>query len=106
MAKIVWTKRAECLFFDRVEYAYTEFGKSTSLKWQIERKRIEHQLLEHPESYTPERLLSDKRRLYRSCHIMRRFKLVHYYAKTSDTVYITDIWDMRMSPDRLMGRIK
>jgi len=37
---------------------------------------------------------------------MRRFKLVHYYAKTSDTVYITDIWDMRMSPETLKKRIK
>ena len=38
--------------------------------------------------------------------IMRRFKLVHYYAKSSDTVYIVDIWDTKMCPENLKRRIK
>ena len=106
MAKIVWKKKAERLFFERVEYAYHEFGKTTALRWQTGRKRIEHQLEEHPESHTPESLLANRKRLFRSCHIMKRFKIVHYYAKSSDTVHIVDIWDTRMSPENLKKRIK
>ena len=66
--------------------------------------RIEHQLELFPESYTPESLLNDRRLRYRSCHIMRRFKLVYYYAKSSDIVHVVDIWDSKMSPEHLIKR--
>ena len=32
---------------------------------------------------------------------MKNFKLIHYYDKESDTVYIDYIWDMRMNPAKL-----
>lgn len=102
---IVWTKRAKRLFIIRVRNAYLEFGLTTSRRWQAERKRIEDRLMKHPESYTREYLLSEKRYTYRSCHIMRRFKLVYYYARTSNTVHIVDIWDTMMNPETLKNRI-
>ena len=37
---------------------------------------------------------------------MGRFKIVYYDAPSSDTVYIRDIWDTRMSPETLKRRIK
>ena len=67
-------KKAEQMFYARVEYAYLEFGTKTAQKWQADRILIEHQLRLYPESFTPERLLVDRKRLYRSCHIMDRFK--------------------------------
>lgn len=106
MAQIKWTKKAQRVFFERVLYAYNEFGTTTAKRWQDDRKRIEHQLELFPESYIPEPFLADRKHLYRSCHIMRRFKLVHYYAKSSDTVYIVDIWDTKMCPENLKRRIK
>lgn len=105
MAQIRWTKRARRIFFDRVLYAYNEFGTTTAKRWQNERKRIEHQLELFPESFTPEQFLSDRKRIYRSCHIMRRFKIVYYYAKSSDIVHIVDIWDTKMNPDSLRQRM-
>ncbi|MBQ6769292.1 MAG: type II toxin-antitoxin system RelE/ParE family toxin [Prevotella sp.] len=105
MAQIRWTKKAEGIFFDRVLHAYHEFGATTAKRWQEERKRIEHQLEEFPESYSPEKLLAERRFLYRSCHMMRRFKLIHYYSVSSDTVWVIDIWDSKMSPDNLQNRI-
>ena len=99
-------KKAEQMFYARVEYAYLEFGTKTAQKWQADRILIEHQLRLYPESFTPERLLVDRKRLYRSCHIMDRFKIVYYYAKSSDTVYIVDIWDSKMSPENLKKRIR
>ena len=105
MALIRWTKRAENIFFGRVEEAYVKFGLKTAQKWQKERMRIEHQLELFPESYTPESFLKDRRLRYRSCHIMRRFKLVYYYAKSSDIVHVVDIWDSTMSPENFKKRL-
>ena len=36
---------------------------------------------------------------------MRRFKMVYYYAPSSDTVYIRDIWDTKMNPEALKRRL-
>lgn len=106
MAQVKWNKKAERVFFARVLYANNEFGAATARKWQDERKRIEHQLEKFPESYTPESLLKNRRHHFRSCHIMSRFKIVCYYAKTSDVVRIVDVWDTKMSPENLKQRIK
>ncbi len=106
MATIKWTKKAERIFFGRVEEAYIKFGLSTAKKWQQERMRIEHQVELFPESYTPEALLADRKRHYRSSHIMKRFKLIYYYAKTSDIIHIVDIWDTLQAPENLKKRIK
>lgn len=105
MAQIRWTKKTRRIFFERVLYAYNEFGTTTAKRWQNERKRIEHQLELFPESYTPEPFLADRKHIYRSCHIMRRFKIVYYYAKSSDIVHIVDIWDTKMNPDSLKRRV-
>lgn len=106
MATIKWTKKAERIFFERVEEAFVKFGLSTAKKWQTERMRIEHQLELHPESYKPEALLADRKRFYRSCHIMKRFILVYYYAKSSDVIHVVDIWDSCQAPENLKKRIK
>ena len=52
-----------------------------------------------------ESLLKDRKHQYRSCQIMNRFKIVHYYSKSSDTVHIVDIWDMLMNPEKQQRRI-
>lgn len=37
---------------------------------------------------------------------IKRFKLIYYYAESSDTVHIADIWDTRREPSKLSKRIK
>jgi len=106
MAKVKWTLKADRLFDKYVFNAFLEYGRKTSQKWMQERIAFADRVKKHPESYTPEPLLSDRKRQYRSCQIMGRFKIVHYYAKSSDTVHIVDIWDMLMSPANLNRRIK
>jgi Plasmid stabilisation system protein. len=106
MAKINWTKKADLLFDKYVFDAYLEYGQKTSQKWLKERIAFADRVAKHPESYTPESLLAERKRLYRSCHIMRRFKIIYYYAPSSDTVHIVDIWDSRMNPETLKQRIK
>ena len=106
MAKVKWTLKADQLFDKYVFNAFLEYGRKTSQKWMQERITFADRVKKHPESYTPEPLLSDRKHHYRSCQLMGRFKIVHYYAKSSDTVHIVDIWDMLMSPENLSRRIK
>lgn len=106
MAKVKWTIKADRLFDKYVFNAFLEYGRKTSQKWMRERVAFADRIAKHPESYTPESLLADRKHQYRSCIIMDRFKIVHYYAKSSDTVHIVDIWDTRMNPENLQRRIK
>ena len=106
MAVVKWRRQAWLLFNSYVEHARIEYGEKTARKWLTEAAIIYDRLLKHPLSYTPEILLSEKRHKYRSCHIMRRFKIVYYYVESSDIVYIRDIWDTRMNPETLKRRIR
>ena len=106
MAKVKWTIKADRLFDKYVFNAFLEYGRKTSQKWMEERIVFADRVAKHPESYTPEAMLADRKRHYRSCQIMDRFKIVYYYAKSSDIVHVVDIWDMRMNPENLQRRIK
>jgi len=101
MAKIIWRDEASRLLEQHIEYAMSEFGRKTVKKWYGEIKRIESRLSSHPESFTKEPILYDMNKEYRGAILMKNFKLVHYYEKMEDTVYIVTIWDMRMNPTKL-----
>jgi len=105
MALIEWHEDVWQLFNEHVEYAHYEFGKKTSNKWLKEMAAIDARLRQHPESYTPEALLADRALPYRAAHIMKRFKLIHYYDRSADTVYIVDLWDTMQNPKKLQKRI-
>ena len=45
-------------------------------------------------------------RLFDKCQILGRFKIVYYYAKSSEVVHVVDIWDMLMNPENLQQRIR
>ena len=106
MAQVKWTLKADRLFDKYVLNAFLEYGTKTSKKWMHERIAFADRAVILPESFTPEALLTGKKHLYRSCKIMQRFKIVYYYAKSSDTVHVVDIWDTKMSPKTLKQRIK
>jgi plasmid stabilization system protein ParE len=105
MVTIKWNKKARVLFREHILRAWIEFGEETALRWFQQRKKIEDNLNKHPEMYTPEPLIV-KSHVYRSAIIMKRFKIVHFYIPSSNTVRIVDIWDMRMNPASLKKRIK
>jgi len=106
MATVKWRKQAWLLFNNYVEHARIEYGEKTANRWLTEAAIIYERLQKHPLSYTPEQLLRGKKHQYRSCHIMRRFKIVYFFSPSSDTVYIRDIWDTRMNPQVLALRLK
>jgi hypothetical protein len=103
MATIIWNKNATHLFVQHILYAKQEFGIKTSTKWFSEKERIEKRLTSYPDSYPQERLIT-KRNIYRGATIMRHFKLIYYYTKSTDIVRIVDIWDMRRNPEFLKSK--
>lgn len=105
MAQVKWTIKADRLFDKYVFNAFLEYGTKTSKKWMQERIEFANRVAKHPESYTPEPFLSERKHVYRSCHIMQRFKIVYYYANSSDIVHVVDIWDTKMNPENLKQRI-
>lgn len=106
MAQVKWTIKADRLFEKYVFNAFLEYGTKTSKKWMQERIAFADRVAKHPESYTPEPFLAGRKHNYRSCIIMQRFKIVYYYAKSSDIVHVVDIWDTKMSSENLKQRIK
>ena len=80
--------------------------ETPNMRWLNERIKMADRLENHPTSYPPEELLSDREICFRSHQIMSRFKFVHYYDEEIDTVFIVDIWDMKMNPKTLIKRIK
>jgi plasmid stabilization system protein ParE len=90
-----------------VETARIEYGQKTAERWISEAAEIFARLQRFPESYTPEPLLKDKKRKYRSCRMMGgRFRMVYYFNPSTNIARIVDIWDTRMNPETLMKRIK
>ena len=106
MAVVKWRKQAWHLFNCYVEHARIEFCEKTARRWLDETSIIYDRLQKYPLAYTPEALLKGKRHQYRSCHVMRRFKIVYYYSAKSDIVYIRDVWDTRINPVTLKNRLK
>ena len=107
MAKIIWEENATQEYWDYVENAGKEYGKTTAQRWQKERKAIEWRLERFPDSYPPEDLLLGRDILYRRCHLMnRRFKIIYYYDESEDVVHVVDIWDTKRNPSALIRRIK
>ena len=105
MAQIRWTAKADRIFDKYVFSAFLQFGQKTSKRWMQERIAFADHVAKYPESYTPEPLLADRKRMYRHCQILGRFKIIYYYAKSSDIVHVVDIWDMLKNPDSLKQRI-
>lgn len=101
MAKVVWREKALSMLEAHLDYALTEFGRKTVGNWYRDIQRIETRMALHPESYTPEPLLTHRGKTYRGATVMKNFKLILYYDSESDTVYIDYIWDMRMNPVKL-----
>ena len=107
MAKVIWQKRASKALDMHLAYANSEFGWSTAKRWLREIAHIEASIASMPTSYTPEPLLSEKKRVYRYCHLMnRRFKLIYCFSPSSNVVRIVDIWDTRVNPETLKQRLK
>lgn len=87
-----------------VEYIVDNFGKQYALNFISELHANILHIVEYPEASSIEPLLADRQTLFRSKKVSRHNKAI-YYIK-GDTIYFTDLWDMRRNPDALIKRIK
>ena len=82
------------------------FGPKTANRLIDDVGKLGKRLEKYPKSGFPETLLEGKEHKYRSCTIRKRFKMVYFYDESADIVHVMDFWDMRMSPARLINRMK
>ena len=106
MAQVKWQKRAEKELYRYLVKGFLEFGETTANNFAKTVAHINDELGKFPEIGFPEPLLKDRKKLYRARHIMKRFKLIYYYAISTDTVHVADIWDTKREPSKLADRIK
>lgn len=106
MAQVKWQSRAKKELYRYLVKGFIEFGETTANNFAAKVAYINRDLEKFPEIGYPEPLLKDRKKLYRSRHILKRFKLVYYYSEASDIVHVADIWDMKRNPNVLAKRIK
>ena len=103
---VEWFEKAQQHWDEQLEYCAETFGKTTALN---SIKTVEEKidsLCKFPESGTPEPLLRGEKLMYRFVHIQKRIKLIYRYDEQQQTIYIVDVWNTRMSPQRLLDRMK
>lgn len=104
--EVKWYKKAQQHWNEQLTYCAETFGRRTVLESiQTVEEKIES-LCKSPESGTPEPLLKDEKHLYRYVHIQKRIKLIYRYDEQQQTIYIVDVWNTWMSPQRLLDRMK
>ena len=83
---------------------YAEYGGQSAVDHLLDQiVTKQQQIQKHPEAYHPEPFLSERKFLYRSVMINKRYKMI--YRVESDVIRISAFWDMRMHPDKLKRRI-
>ena len=106
MAKIIWKPRAIRQLNAIIDFGVPEFGMVAFNRLDKRIQETENRLEQFPESYPLEPLLLNDHIMFRSCILRKRHKIIYHYNKAKDTVYLDDIWDMRMNPTTLKKRIK
>ncbi len=104
MAKVKWKQVARTRFMQAIEYGAINFGTTAVNRMCNEVDAVAKRIANYPKAGTPEPLLKDLPVVLRSCHIRKRFKLIYYYDEATDTAFIADFWDTRMSPENIIER--
>lgn len=102
MASVIIRNKAKNRLAKILEQSFFDYGQTTMLRFLSELERIEKRLSEQPLSFPPEPLLRGMKREYRGCIFKKNFKLIYYYRPRRQEVIISTIWDLRMSPERLV----
>ena len=106
MAQIIWKPRAIRQLNAIIDYSVPEFGMVVFKRIDKRIREIEKRLVMFPESSAKEPLLKNDKVIFRYCTLRKRHKLIYHYSEARDTVYIDDIWDVRMNPKTLRKRFE
>ena len=102
MASVIVRNKAKNRLAKILEQSFFDYGQTTMSRFLSELERIEKRLSEQPLSYPPEPLLKGMKHEYRGCILKKNFKLIYYYRPRRREVVIVTVWDIRMSPERLV----
>ncbi len=106
MAQIIWKPRAIRQLNTIIDYSVPEFGMVAFKRMDKRIQEIEKRLELFPESFTIEPLLKNDKITFRFCTLRKRHKLIYHYSEAKDTVFIDDIWDVKMSTQTLRKRFE
>lgn len=106
MAQLRETKIFVQEFEKALQYAFVEFGATTSQRWYEEYRKILHRLQNFPTAFTPVAELQDLCPGLRGATIMKNFKILFLPIDGDETVVIADLWDIRKHPNKLRQRWK
>ena len=105
MAEVIWNKQAQQEWRTKLLYGLSEFGETTAVRFVSRTNQIVERIRKHPDIGYPEPLLKHRKKTYRAYRIVGPLKMIYYYVKSSDTIRIADVWDMRREPQKLSRRI-
>ena len=65
-----------------------------------------HSIQQFPESGALEPLASGMSQIYRHFYISKYLKVIYYVDYDEDCIKVADIWDARMSPQKLQRKLR
>ena len=101
-----WSKRAETELAKCAKYCVLTFGKKIAHKFVDSINHHAQLLSNNPHLGATERLLTDRKREYRSIVVHEYFKLIYFHNEKKSIIYIVDLWDTRREPRKLSQRVR
>lgn len=105
MVEVIWNKKANRARIAALVYGKEEFGIRTMNKLNERIEKDAERLALNPHLGSPEPLLADCKREFRSLVIHKHYKLVYWIDEPHNKLYIVDLWDTRREPSKLTNRI-
>ena len=96
--KSVWSERAKKSLHIVEEYILREFGENQRAEFMTEAEKVAVQLETFPTMGKEEPILAHRKKLYRSCMITRKSKMIYHIDEKRALVVISDVWDIRRAP--------
>lgn len=102
MVEIILLSSFKHVYHDIAAFTLNEYGKTTLKKLTEEFITITKRLSSYPTSFPEERLLKNMPYKYRSIIFRKNFKIIYRYEDETNTIFLIDIWDMRMDSKNII----
>lgn len=93
-----WTERAKKSLHIVEDYILQEFGEHKRTEFMTQAEQVSIQLEKFPNMGKLEPLLAHRKIPYRSYLITRKTKMIYYVDSDLQSVFISDVWDIRREP--------
>ena len=106
MVEIILLSSFKQVYHDIAAFTLNEYGKTTLKKLTEEFVTITKRLSSYPTSFPEEHLLKNMSHKYRNIIFRKNFKIIYRYEDETNTIFLIDIWDMRMNPKNITDKFK